>query len=89
MPDGGLLTVRTFKEGDLVSLEVADTGIGIPKENLGKIFDPFFTTNADSTGLGLSISDRIVREHGGLIKVKTETGKGSVFTVVLPSAKIL
>lgn len=84
MPDGGTLTVRSYNDGTAACIEVADTGVGIPKDNLERIFDPFFTTHAESTGLGLAISYRIVREHGGSIKVKSEVGKGSIFTVSLP-----
>ena len=84
MPRGGELTVRTYMSDKFVNIEVADTGIGIPKENLKKIFEPFFTTYAESTGLGLSITNRIVTEFGGHIKVKSEEGKGSAFTVAFP-----
>ena len=84
MPKGGTLTIKTFKDDAGVNVEFSDTGEGIPKENLEKIFDPFFTTHAESTGLGLSISYKIVREHGGSIKVSSEAGKGSIFTVSLP-----
>ena len=84
MPQGGTLTVRTYSDGPNGCIEVSDTGVGIAQENMERIFDPFFTTHAESTGLGLSISYRIVREHGGSIKVKSEVGKGSVFTVSLP-----
>ncbi len=89
MPNGGTLTIKTFQEDNFAGFEVADTGIGIPKENLEKIFDPFFTTYAENTGLGLSISNKIITDHGGMMKVKSEAGKGSVFSVILPSAQIL
>jgi two-component system NtrC family sensor kinase len=84
--EGGSITVRTGYEvkGRCVVVEIADTGCGIPKENLGRIFDPFFTTKADGTGLGLAVSYGIIKNHGGDIDVKSEVGKGTTFTIKLP-----
>ena len=86
MPEGGRLTVRTRRSGDALHAEFADTGTGIPPELQKRIFEPFFTTKpaGEGTGLGLSVSYGIVRKHGGDILVESESGKGSVFTVVLP-----
>jgi two-component system, NtrC family, sensor kinase len=69
-----------------IDIMVADTGCGIPPENLHKIFDPFFSTKevGKGTGLGLSVSFGIVKEHGGNIRVQSETGKGTIFHVWLP-----
>jgi signal transduction histidine kinase len=69
-----------------VAIRIADTGCGIPPENLAKIRDPFFTTKevGTGTGLGLSIVDEIIRSHNGTLIVESEVGKGSAFTVVLP-----
>jgi signal transduction histidine kinase len=69
-----------------VAIRIADTGCGIPEENLSKIRDPFFTTKevGTGTGLGLSIVDEIIRSHHGELLVESEVGMGSVFTVVLP-----
>jgi two-component system NtrC family sensor kinase len=69
-----------------VEITVADTGCGIPPENLRRLFDPFFTTKAigQGTGLGLSVSQGIVQRHGGTIRVQSEVGKGSRFFVWLP-----
>jgi two-component system NtrC family sensor kinase len=69
-----------------VEITVADTGCGIPPENLDKLFDPFFTTKAvgQGTGLGLSVSYGIVQRHGGHIRVQSEVGKGSRFFIWLP-----
>jgi two-component system NtrC family sensor kinase len=86
MPGGGRLLVRTDHDGEAVTVTFADTGVGIPPENLRRIFDPFFTTKPDSkgTGLGLSVSLHIVRQHGGAIEVESEPGRGATFTVRLP-----
>ena len=81
------IVVTTRREGDdAIAIEVADNGKGIAPEALPKIFDPFFTTKeiGKGTGLGLSIAYKIVSEHGGRIDVKSQVGKGTVFTVVLP-----
>src|ERR1051326_3933673 len=69
-----------------VAIEVSDTGYGISKEMLSHIFEPMFTTKRIGTGagLGLAICDQIVRQHGGTIQVKSETGKGTCFVVILP-----
>ena len=73
-------------KGDWVKVILADTGCGIPSKNLSKIFDPFFTTMpvGRGTGLGLSISYSIVRQHGGVIDVESQIGRGSAFAVNLP-----
>jgi two-component system NtrC family sensor kinase len=86
MPRGGWLTVSTRLEDDRVVAEVADTGSGIPPEQLARIYDPFFTTKAigRGTGLGLSISYGIVREHGGDIRCDSAVGQGTRFTLSLP-----
>jgi hemerythrin-like metal-binding protein len=82
----GTITVSTGKSGDEVWVEVADTGKGIPAENLNRIFDPFFTTKpiGKGTGLGLSLSYGIVQKHHGRIEVKSEVGKGTAFRIWLP-----
>jgi len=89
MPDGGTLTVRATPCGEGgVRVDVIDTGVGIPEENLGKIFDPFFTTKepGQGTGLGLAVSFGIVERHGGRLTVASEVGAGTTFSVVLPGA---
>jgi len=84
---GGSLEVRTGVSGDGVFLRVADTGEGIPPENLRRIFDPFFTTKPEGkgVGLGLAVSYGIVQAHGGDIEVKSKVGEGTTFTVTLPA----
>ena len=68
-----------------VAVSVEDTGCGIDPAIIGKIFDPFFTQKDTGTGLGLSISQKIVEQHSGRIEVKSELGKGSIFTIYLPA----
>jgi len=85
--DEGTITITTFQKENRVHIQIADTGIGIPKELLGRIFDPGVTTKGVGvgTGLGLSICYRIIREdHHGEISVESEVGKGATFTVVFP-----
>jgi signal transduction histidine kinase len=84
MKNGGTLKVSTKKTKGSVEVSFKDTGIGIPKEDMRKIFIPFFTTNARGIGMGLPICKRFVESHGGSIKVESEEGKGSTFTVKLP-----
>lgn len=83
------ISVRTFLDpkSDMVAVEVKDEGRGISSSHLHRIMDPFFTTKQDpeGTGLGLSVSNKIIKEHGGRIHVKTEEGKGSIFTILLPT----
>jgi signal transduction histidine kinase len=85
-PDKAIVVTTRHEGADAVAIEVADNGRGIPPEVLPKIFDPFFTTKevGKGTGLGLSIAYKIVTAHGGRIDVKSQPGKGTVFTVVLP-----
>ena len=82
-----IITLRTAMENDeTVRIEIQDNGSGIPKDVLPKIFDPFFTTKpiGQGTGMGLSISFKIIQEHGGKLTVDTESGLGTVFTILLP-----
>ena len=73
--------------GSEVVVEIGDTGMGIPREDIGKIFEPFFTTKApgQGTGLGLSITYAIVEHHRGRILVDSQLGSGSTFRVILPA----
>ncbi len=84
---GGLtIRARHRSSGGIVEISFEDTGPGIPKEIQGQIFDPFFTTKTDQggTGLGLSVSYAIVREHRGSVRVKSEPGQGTTFTLRFP-----
>jgi signal transduction histidine kinase len=71
-------------ETDVVILEVADTGKGIPPDVEKRLFDPFFTTKDNGTGLGLSIAAGIVQKHGGLLQYQTRLNHGTTFGIVLP-----
>jgi signal transduction histidine kinase len=92
MPDGGLLLVKVVQEKKtgFLSVQVSDTGSGIPSHILSSIFTPFFTTKPTGrgTGLGLSVSKGIIEKHGGSIDVESVVGKGTTFTVHLPIVPI-
>jgi two-component system, sporulation sensor kinase E len=84
MTRGGTLTVQTDSGVDGVVVTVADTGGGIPQEQINRIFEPFYTTKKRGTGLGLMIVQRIVREHNGRVELESHVGQGTVFRVWLP-----
>jgi two-component system cell cycle sensor histidine kinase/response regulator CckA len=101
MPDGGTLTIRTANvrrerdvrrgheimlAGEYVVIEIIDTGVGIPKENLDRIFDPFFSTKelGSGTGLGLSTVYGIIKQTGGFVFVSSRPGEGAAFEIYLP-----
>jgi signal transduction histidine kinase len=86
MKGGGRLTMTAQAGPEWLTVRVADTGIGIPPENLSKVFDPFFSTKpeGEGTGLGLSIIHAIVDSHGGRINVTSRVGIGTVFTLEFP-----
>ncbi len=83
---GAHVILRASAENGNVAIEVEDRGRGIETGDLARIFEPFFTTRPDGTGLGLAICHKVVRAHGGEIKVRSIVGGGSTFTVVLPAA---
>jgi two-component system NtrC family sensor kinase len=95
MRDGGSLFIATrlyskaesAENGQFLQIEIRDTGVGIPEENLEHVFDPFFTSKDEGSGLGLSISHQIVQEHGGYIVVESKLGKGTSFFINLPLGK--
>ena len=90
MPNGGTLRLELDVAGPYVRLAIADTGDGIPPEQLAQIFDPFFTTKptGEGTGLGLSIVKRIIEDHQGSIAVESKPGDGTTFTMMLPVAHL-
>ncbi|MEZ7656917.1 cell wall metabolism sensor histidine kinase VicK [Streptococcus sp. 20925_1_44] len=92
-PDGGKITVSMKTTDDQMILSISDQGLGIPKEDLPKIFDRFYRVDKarsraqGGTGLGLAIAKEIIKQHNGFIWAKSEYGKGSTFTIVLPYDK--
>ena len=92
-PDGGKIKVRMKTTDDQMILSISDQGLGIPKQDLPKIFDRFYRVDRarsraqGGTGLGLAIAKEIIKQHNGFIWAKSEYGKGSTFTIVLPYDK--
>jgi two-component system NtrC family sensor kinase len=88
MPQGGILSLETTREDKRVIVNIKDTGIGISEEVRDKIFEAFFTTKhaVKGVGLGLSVCYGIIKDHGGEIRVESEEGKGSIFSIILPPA---
>ena len=84
MTSGGKLSIAAYPQGRQIIIEVADTGSGIPPEDLPQVFDPFFTSNPQGSGLGLTSVHRIVSEHNGEISVKSTVGEGTEFRIRLP-----
>jgi len=90
IPDGGRITISTSSSEDgSLTIEVADTGVGIAPENVAKIYDPFYTTKGvgRGTGLGLAVSYGIVQEHTGHISVESTPGQGTSFRITSPTAR--
>ncbi|MBN1301263.1 MAG: GAF domain-containing protein [Melioribacteraceae bacterium] len=88
MPEGGNITVTTKLEKNAVNIFIKDNGLGIPENLQSKIFEPFMSHGKkEGTGLGLSITKKIIEEHGGTIKVKSEVGEGATFIVTFPVAR--
>jgi signal transduction histidine kinase len=84
MTNGGLLTLATGETSESVWVEVADTGGGIPQEQINRIFEPFYTTKKKGSGVGLMIVQRIVRDHNGRIELESHVGEGTTFRIYLP-----
>jgi two-component system cell cycle sensor histidine kinase/response regulator CckA len=103
MPNGGKLTVRAenlrisaqdsypMREGDYLRISIADTGAGIPAENMAKIFDPYYSTkdtySQKGLGLGLAVCYSIIKKHEGLMTVESQVGEGTIFYIYLPAVK--
>jgi len=83
----GRIDVISRKEGRYAEIMIRDNGKGMEKQTMNRLFDPFFTTKAEGTGLGLSVSYRIIRNHGGFIKVDSNIGEGTEFTIYLPMVR--
>jgi len=82
--EGGIINIKTLLKNDTVLICFADSGIGMDKETQNRIFEPYYTTKVTGTGLGLTMVYKIIKEFGGNIDVKSEVGKGSIFTISLP-----
>jgi signal transduction histidine kinase len=85
MPTAGTLTVKSQRSGDDVEIAFTDTGTGMTQDVIEKLWTPFLTTKAKGMGLGLPVCKRIVEAHGGKISAKSSAGKGTTFTVTIPS----
>jgi signal transduction histidine kinase len=90
MPQGGVLSIaaRPATDGGAVELAVADTGVGIPPADLARIMEPLYTTKARGLGLGLAIARAILDKNGGVLRVASEPGRGSTFTIRLAAAPV-
>jgi signal transduction histidine kinase len=90
MPSGGILSIETSADSEekVVSIKVRDTGCGITEEDLPRIFEPFFTTKKEGKGIGLGLSTSygIIERHKGTIRVASQPGVGSTFTIKLPAS---
>jgi PAS domain S-box-containing protein len=86
MPGAGVLTIRTRNAGSTVEIQIADTGVGMPKHILEKAIEPFFTTKpvGQGTGLGLATAYALAKAHGGRLEIASEVGKGTVVTLAFP-----
>ena len=97
MPDGGIIEISCnnyiktgdsdipISNGNYVTIKIKDNGVGIPHQYLNRIFEPYFTTKDKGSGIGLAVSFSIIQKHGGYIKVDSEVGHGSTFTLYLPA----
>jgi len=88
MPEGGELLIGARANQDRVSLRVADTGCGIPEQNMKELFEPLFSTKARGIGLGLAISKNLAETNGGRIAAQSTEGVGSTFTLTLPTKEV-
>jgi len=100
MPLGGMIRVSARNipataivptidlQGDFVEISIRDQGTGIPPEHLPRIFDPYFTTKEKGSGLGLATAYSIIKNHGGLVRVQSEVGKGTTFFIYLPASSL-
>ncbi len=87
MNDGGELMVRTDRQNDNAVIQISDTGTGIEPDKLPNIFDAYYSTRPSGSGLGLPTAKKIIEAHNGTFSVNSEPGKGTLFTIKLPSLK--
>ena len=85
MNEGGELIIRTNMNDKNANIEISDTGIGIPPEEIDKIFQAYYTSRSAGTGLGLPIAKKIINAHNGNIAVNSQPGKGTSFTITIPA----
>jgi len=85
MPQGGAIRIVTRRDGEVVRIDVADTGQGMTEEERRRLFAPYYTTKQHGTGLGLAIVQSVVADHGGKIWVESERGRGAIFHIELPA----
>ncbi len=83
MPEGGILTISAFEDGEKLVLRITDTGVGIPEENMDLIYDPFFTTKLKGMGLGLSFVRQVVEAHNGTMTMASKVGAGTTTTIYI------
>jgi signal transduction histidine kinase len=88
MEQGGQLTLRVERHAETCMIAIADTGPGIPADQLETIFQLYYTTRPRGTGIGLAMAFRAAQLHGGTIEVTSEMGKGTEFRIVLPLAPV-
>ena len=87
MPAGGTLSIAVNETGDMVRLELTDTGRGIGEDEARKIFEPFYTTKAQGLGLGMPYARKVIDQHGGTISLSSRLGVGTTIFVTLPAAQ--
>jgi two-component system sensor histidine kinase HydH len=88
MPEGGTLTILTLHDSDAIRIDVVDTGVGIPTEDMNRLFEPFFTTKSQGTGLGLANAKRVFEEHGGRVQINSVVGSGTTVSLWMPLSTI-
>ena len=86
MPKGGDLSIKAGVEDEVLMLEISDTGTGIETQTQKNIFTPFYTSKEMGSGLGLAYCKQAIEAHGGQISFESELGKGTAFTVRIPSS---
>jgi signal transduction histidine kinase len=87
MSDGGILSVTLERTGEMLLLEITDTGRGISEDEVKKIFEPFYTTKDHGLGLGMPYARKIIEQHGGAISLSSRVGEGTTISIVLPAAQ--